>query len=122
MTPPSPLAINTQVVKRLLKEESSYHKELAGQQVRVKKLEDEFQAQNPDLDQNAEFLLKQERAALDETKAVFGPLRQRIASAVQKLEEQMAISESDGGAAAGELKEAKEALEEGQRAVASEHD
>jgi tubulin-specific chaperone A len=48
---------------------------------------------------------------------VFGPLKQRIADAVQKLEEQLAISESDGTASEEELKKAREAIESGQKLV-----
>lgn len=46
---------------------------------------------------------------------MFGPLRNRISDAVQKLEEQIAISESDGAASEEELKKAKEALKAGQK-------
>jgi tubulin-specific chaperone A len=60
MAPPSPLAIATQAVKRLVKEETYYHKELAGQEARVQKLEGDIKNKSADLDQNAEFMLKQE--------------------------------------------------------------
>lgn len=46
---------------------------------------------------------------------MFGPLKQRIADAVDKLEEQIAISESDGTGSEEELKKAKEALASGQK-------
>lgn len=45
---------------------------------------------------------------------MFGPLRRRIADAVDKLEEQIAIAESDGTGSEEELKSAKETLESGQ--------
>ena len=51
---------------------------------------------------------------------MFGPLRERIAEAVEKLEEQIAIAESDGTASEEELKKAKEALESGQKVEAVE--
>ncbi|KAL2022661.1 hypothetical protein VTK56DRAFT_4742 [Thermocarpiscus australiensis] len=115
MAPPTPLAIATQSVNRLVKEESYYHKEQANQEKRIKKLQEDIDANSPDLDSNAEYILKQEQTALEETKAVFGPLKRRIADAVQKLEEQIAISESDGTGSAEELKKAREALESGRK-------
>ncbi|KAH6650810.1 tubulin binding cofactor A [Chaetomium tenue] len=117
MAPPTSLAIATQAVNRLVKEESYYHKEQASQEKRIKKLEEDIESNSPDLDTNAEYILKQEKTALDETKAVFEPLRQRISDAVDKLEEQIAIAESDGTGPEEELKKAKEALETGQKAV-----
>jgi tubulin-specific chaperone A len=53
---------------------------------------------------------------------VFGPLRKRIADAVEKLEEQIAISESDGTGSEEELKKAKEALASGQKLAAEEQE
>ena len=55
MPPPSQLTIATSVVTRLVKEESSYHKELEQQQLRIVKLE-----QGSNEDENAEYQLKQE--------------------------------------------------------------
>jgi Tubulin binding cofactor A. len=60
MAPPSPLVIATQALNRLVKEESYYHKELASQEKRIKKLEDDIASNSPDLDSNAEYILKQE--------------------------------------------------------------
>lgn len=37
-----------------------YHKELLEQQARVTKLEQDIASKNPDLDENAEYILKQE--------------------------------------------------------------
>ncbi|SPQ18146.1 78947503-a59f-40e1-9e61-1112fd28ad02 [Thermothielavioides terrestris] len=122
MAPPTPLAIATQAVNRLVKEESYYHKEQANQEKRIKKLEEDIENNSPDLDSNAEYILKQEKTALDETKAMFGPLRKRIADAVEKLEEQIAISESDGTGSEEELKKAKEALASGQKLAAEEQE
>jgi hypothetical protein len=47
------------VVTRLLKEEASYHKELADQEAQVKKLEESISNGGGDEDGNAEFMLKQ---------------------------------------------------------------
>lgn len=55
MPAPSPLAIATSSVNRLLKEEASYHKEQKQQETRIKKLEE-----GGSEDQNADFQLKQE--------------------------------------------------------------
>ena len=62
----------------------------------------------------------QQKKALEETKAVFEPLRKRISAAIDKLEEQIAIAESAGNAPAEELKKAKEALEAGQKVLEQE--
>lgn len=56
MAPPSKLAVATSVVRRLVKEEASYHKELEQQEARIKKLEADKSGEN----QNAEYQLKQE--------------------------------------------------------------
>ncbi len=55
MAPPSQLAIATSSVKRLVKEEASYHKELANQEARLQKL-----LESNDEDENAEYIVKQE--------------------------------------------------------------
>ncbi|KAK0617896.1 tubulin binding cofactor A [Bombardia bombarda] len=115
MAPPTALAIATQSVQRLVKEETYYHKEQANQETRIKKLQDDIAADTPDLDGNAPYVLKQEQTALQETKAVFEPLHERITEAVQKLEEQIAISESEGTASEEQLKKAQEALGAGQK-------
>ena len=60
MAPPTPLAIATQAVNRLVKEHASYYKEQAGQEKRVQKLENDIAANSPDLDSNADYILKQE--------------------------------------------------------------
>ncbi|KAM7207667.1 Tubulin binding cofactor A [Naviculisporaceae sp. PSN 640] len=115
MAPPSSLTIATQAVQRLVKEESYYHKEQAQQEARIKKLQDAIEAKDPELDSNAEYVLKQEQTALEETKKVFEPLVERIVKAVQTLEEAIAISESEGTASEEELKKAKEALAAGEK-------
>lgn len=54
MPAPSKLAIATSAVSRLLKEEASYHKELAQGEERIKKLETNNEGEN------ADFQMKQE--------------------------------------------------------------
>ena len=54
MPPPSKLAIATGVVLRLVKEETSYHKEIEQQEARIKK------AETSEGDENAEYTLRQE--------------------------------------------------------------
>lgn len=48
--------------------------------------------------------------AVEQTKAVFEPLKQRIADAVVKLEDAIAASEESGAAPAAEVDEAKSVL------------
>ncbi|KAI4730317.1 hypothetical protein E4T49_01788 [Aureobasidium sp. EXF-10728] len=84
MAPPSQLAIATSAVNRLVKEEASYHKELEQQQARIEKLK---QASSDE--ENAEWNLKQENRAMEETKAMFPQLRNRIQESLAKLEHQL---------------------------------
>ncbi|ROV99931.1 hypothetical protein VMCG_06187 [Cytospora schulzeri] len=121
MAPPSALAVATSSVQRLVKEETYYHKELASQQTRVEKLEKDIKDGSKDLDENAEYVLKQEKQAMEETRNVFGPLRNRITDAVLKLEEQIAIAESNAEESAHtELAKAKEVLIQGQATLNTE--
>lgn len=60
MPAPSPLSIATSSVQRLVKEETYYHKDLASQQVRIEKLEKDIKEHSADLDENADYVLKQE--------------------------------------------------------------
>lgn len=60
MAPPSPLAISTSSVQRLLKEEASYHKELADQEKQVAALAEKLKAEGADDDGNDAFMLKQQ--------------------------------------------------------------
>ena len=46
MAPPSQLAIATSALQRLLKEEKSYHTELAQQEARIKKLRGQNSGEN----------------------------------------------------------------------------
>ena len=63
MPAPSPLSIATSAVNRLLKEESTYRKELAGQEERLRRLEGKDAkggGGGGDEEGNREFSLKQE--------------------------------------------------------------
>ena len=51
--------------------------------------------------------------AVDQTKAVFEPLKQRIAEAVTKLQEQIAVGQEEG-ASAEEIDQAKVVLSQAQ--------
>lgn len=83
-TPPSPLAIATSVVKRLVKEQRTYVLELESQQRRIDKIEQDEEGEGED--GNRLFRLSQEKAGLQETRNVFGPLSTRITEAVAKLD------------------------------------
>ncbi|VUC28669.1 unnamed protein product [Clonostachys rosea] len=109
MPAPSPLVIATGAVLRLVKEENSYHKELVDQEKKVKALEDKIASGQGSEDGNDEYMLKQQKLAVDETKAVFDPLRKRLADAVAKLEDQVALA-ADGAASETELQNANDAL------------
>ncbi|EFW99840.1 tubulin-specific chaperone [Grosmannia clavigera kw1407] len=121
MPPPSELVIATKAVERLVKEEAYYHAELAKQEERVRKLTADIATSRPeDLDPNADYVLRQETRAAEETKAVFAPLKLRTQDAVAKLEEQIAFRESSGAAADTELEKARAILRTGQTAIAKE--
>lgn len=61
MAPPTPLSIATSSVKRLVKEEASYHREVEEQTKRIQRLEAEAkEAGGEDDDGNREYMLKQE--------------------------------------------------------------
>ncbi|ORY57500.1 tubulin binding cofactor A [Pseudomassariella vexata] len=117
MPAPSPLKIATQAVERLVKEEKLYKTELSTQTERVAKLEADLKKKDANTDSNAEFMLKQEQQAVEETKAIFEPLNKRISEAVARLEEQIATAEG-GNADADELTKAKESLAKAPKAEA----
>ncbi|KAF1848667.1 uncharacterized protein K460DRAFT_281388 [Cucurbitaria berberidis CBS 394.84] len=83
MAPPSKLAIATGVVLRLVKEEASYHKEIVQQEARIKKSE------ASEGEENAEYILRQERQALEETKKVLPGMKTKIEQALERLEEEL---------------------------------
>jgi tubulin-specific chaperone A len=60
MPPPSPLAIATGAVNRLLKEEASYHKELEEQETQVKAQEERIKNGQEDEEGNSSYILKQQ--------------------------------------------------------------
>ncbi|KAM0796617.1 tubulin-specific chaperone Rbl2 [Usnea florida] len=115
MPPPTPLSIATNALTRLLKEESSYRTELASQRRRVEQLQsgaaaaagDEEEEEEEGEEGNREFRLGQEKRALEETNAVFGPLRERIRDAVGKVE---GLLVSQGTAEGPEVEAANGAL------------
>ncbi|EHY59468.1 tubulin folding cofactor A [Exophiala dermatitidis] len=108
MAPPSQLQIAISSLQRLLKEEASYYKEQSQQEARIAKLEKE--GTGDDDDGNREFQLKQEKKALEETKAMIPTLRERITSAREKLESYLdtATNEEERNKAVEVLKQAKE--------------
>ncbi|KAF2422457.1 tubulin-specific chaperone-like protein Rbl2 [Tothia fuscella] len=108
MAPPSKLAIATSSLKRLIKEEASYHKELSQQESRIKKLEAGSE------DENAEYQLKQEKRALEETKAVLPSMKQKIVDGLAQLEAQI---EANADAAEGDITKAKEVVGEAKEAL-----
>lgn len=59
MPPPPQLTIATNTLTRLVKEESSYHREHEQQRARIAKLESEIQNGTAE-DENAEFTVRQE--------------------------------------------------------------
>ena len=56
MAPPSKLAVATSSVLRLVKEEASYHKEMAQQEARIKKLEENPSAQELEIRQKLKLV------------------------------------------------------------------
>ncbi|KAL5611563.1 hypothetical protein BROUX41_000852 [Berkeleyomyces rouxiae] len=111
MPAPTPLEVTTKAVTRLVKEEKSYHIELVSQLARLDKLKSEAATTT---DENHSYILKQEETAIEETRAVFQPLRIRIAAAVEKLVAQ--ISDSEASATPEQLTAANDAVAQG-RAV-----
>ncbi|EED21845.1 tubulin-specific chaperone Rbl2, putative [Talaromyces stipitatus ATCC 10500] len=116
MPPASPLAIATSSLQRLVKEEASYHRELEQQTQRLQKLES-VDLSNDD-EGNHAFLLKQERQAVEETKAVLPTLKQKISDAVAKLE-QLIVEEGNKGDNSNveQLTAAKEAISSAKTAM-----
>ncbi|PVH95638.1 tubulin binding cofactor A [Periconia macrospinosa] len=112
MAPSSKLRVQTSALQRLIKEEASYHKELEQQEGRISKLE-----ANPSED-NAEYLLKQERQALEETKKVIPTVREKIVQTLQQVEEELENNKAEGGVASTEdVTKAKEAVAAGKKAL-----
>ncbi|KAK4548772.1 hypothetical protein LTR36_008545 [Oleoguttula mirabilis] len=105
MPAPSKLSIATSTLNRLVKEEASYHKELEHQQASIAKLE------QGGGDENAEYVLRQERKAVEETKAIFPQLKQKIQDSLAKLEQQLEQDKGPGDQSTPEqITKAKEAV------------
>jgi len=116
MPPASPLAIATSSVLRLVKEEASYYRELEQQTKRLQKLESEDP--NDDDEGNRDFLLKQERQVIEETKVLLPTLRQKLIDTVAKLE-QLIVEEGNKGNNSNveQLTAAKEAVSKAKTAM-----
>ncbi|KFY19008.1 hypothetical protein V493_08200 [Pseudogymnoascus sp. VKM F-4281 (FW-2241)] len=113
MAPPSPLAIATSSLQRLVKEEASYYKELEKQEARLKKIE-----ASTEEDENREYTLKQERRAIEETKAVFPTLQQRIGDNLEKLRDQVEKAlENNTDEKSEEIVKAQTAIENAEAAL-----
>ncbi|KLJ06064.1 tubulin binding cofactor A [Blastomyces silverae] len=116
MAPLSPLSIATSAVRRLVKEEASYHRELKQQEERIKRLEAEQPGE--DEDGNREFMLRQERQALEETKKVLPNMKEKILEAIAKVDH-LLVEEGQKGMESnvGEINAAKEAISQAKTAV-----
>ncbi|KAL5364884.1 tubulin binding cofactor A [Aspergillus floccosus] len=112
MAPRSPLEIATASVQRLVKEEASYHRELQQQTERIKRLEGETGD-----DENREYMLKQERLALEETKNVLPSLKQKIEESIAKLQS-LLVEEGQKGSESNveHINAAKEAISQARTA------
>lgn len=62
------------------------------------------------------LIINTQRAAIEETKAVFPPLRERITDALKKLEEQLEAGQASG-ASEEEITKAKEVIKSAQDAA-----
>ncbi|KAL8784607.1 MAG: hypothetical protein Q9213_003862 [Squamulea squamosa] len=92
MSRPSPLAISVGSIQRLLKEETTYRTELANQESRLQRLED---GSEEDEDGNREWNVRQAKQAIQETKAVFEPLREKLLGAVGGLEQLLSSTQAE---------------------------
>ncbi|MCJ1328550.1 hypothetical protein MMC10_005227 [Thelotrema lepadinum] len=102
---PSPLSVATSALSRLVKEESSYHKELEQQQASVTKLEQSSG------DENKEYMIRQERKGIEETKKLFPELKSKIKAAMDNLEDQLEANKTtEKDASTEEVTKAKEAI------------
>ncbi|KAF3492295.1 uncharacterized protein GIQ15_01812 [Arthroderma uncinatum] len=81
MAPSTPLSIATGAVQRLVKEEASYQREKEDQERRIEKL-----SKDTTDDENREYMINQERKALQETEKLLPRLKEKITEAVSKLE------------------------------------
>ncbi|KAI9833089.1 MAG: hypothetical protein M1826_000456 [Phylliscum demangeonii] len=114
---PSALSIATSSLTRLVKEEQSYHIELAQQESRLGRLQSTTatngstrQTHDADADadtDNVEYQIRQEKQAIEQTKALFPQLRRRIEDGVKTVEGQLG---PEGTQDQAEVHRAQEAL------------
>lgn len=108
MPRPSQLAIATGMVTRLVKESKMREEELKTQESHVEKLQDDFDKDGNSKDENAEYMLNQEKHALQEAKNVLPVLKTKIEEAADKLKAEITTAEGTGSEE--ELKKAKDAM------------
>jgi len=111
MAPQTKLAVATSSLIRLVKDEASYHKEMAQQEVRIKKLEGDS------TDENAEYMLKQERQGLEETKNVLPSVRQKIREALERLEQELESNKEAGDESSEQVTKAKNAAADAKKII-----
>ncbi|KAK2762668.1 hypothetical protein FQN54_000842 [Arachnomyces sp. PD_36] len=118
MAPSTPLSIATAAIQRLVKEEASYHQEQQDQEKRIEKLEAQEKTGDSTEDENREYTLRQERQALEQTKAVFPALKQKISDAVKKAEN-LLVEEGKKGEQSDveQINAAKEAISQSKTAT-----
>ncbi|KAM5474417.1 tubulin folding cofactor A [Microsporum audouinii] len=106
MAPSTPLSIATGAVRRLVKEEASYQREKKDQEQRIEKL-----SKDATDDENREYMLNQERKALEETEKLLPQLKDKINEAVSKLERLIAEEGQKGADSdVAQITAAKEAI------------
>ncbi|KAF3914953.1 hypothetical protein ABW20_dc0109819 [Dactylellina cionopaga] len=111
MPPPTPLKIKISSLTRLIKEERSYHKELASQKVKVQKMED---------NEEDFYEIKQQKKVLEDTRQMIPELHKKLERAVEALELELELIEEDTDEKTQALAAIKEAtnLYEGQPTAA----
>ncbi|KAI4279758.1 MAG: hypothetical protein LQ337_000038 [Flavoplaca oasis] len=109
MSRPSPVAIAVGSVRRLLKEETTYRTELTNQEARLRRWESQGDGEDDEDTGNRAWAIKQEKQAIQETKAVFGPLREKLLGAVAGLEDLLSSKEAEQ-LSEDEVKEAREMI------------
>ncbi|KAI5814123.1 putative tubulin-specific chaperone Rbl2 [Pyronema omphalodes] len=106
MPPPTILAIKTSAVKRLIKEDASYHKQLTLDQARLEKMENDGESDK--------YAIAQQKKVVEETQAAIPVVRQRLEDAIQDLENQLQASTNETDL----VKEnAREAVTDGKKAL-----
>ncbi|KAI5801719.1 tubulin binding cofactor A [Peziza echinospora] len=110
MPPPSALAIKTGAVARLVKEENSYHREIASSK---KSLDALLAQESPDV-----YEVRQQKKVVEETIVMIPAIRKRLEAALEGLELQ--IEKSGDTEPEGTREKAKQALEDGKALLAQE--